>query len=108
MITEFVSYGFGIFRGIIGRTPDKRIPEGLFFAHQNRIRFIFFEFLKIVEGLSELVIYFFKSPYYRPKVAIRLKYTPLVKSPKKQQKVVTELVIYVFGVFIGIIGGWDP
>ena len=40
----------------------------LIFAHQNRVRSIFFEFLQIVEGG-------------------------------------TELVIYVFGVCIGIIGG---
>ena len=50
MVTELVIYVFGVFIAIIGGTPDKRIPEGLFltffdkvrvliFAHQNRFYF---------------------------------------------------------------------
>ena len=46
----------GVFIAIIGGTPDKRIPEGLFlaffdkvrvliFGHQNRVRSILLEFL---------------------------------------------------------------
>ena len=30
VVTELVIYVFGIFIGIIGGTPDKRISEGLF------------------------------------------------------------------------------
>ena len=29
-VTELVIYVFGVFIAIIGGTPDKRIPEGLF------------------------------------------------------------------------------
>ena len=57
IVTELVIYVFGVFIGIIGGgTPDKRIPEGLLlrffdkfrvliFAHQNRVRSMFLEFL---------------------------------------------------------------
>ena len=30
LVTELVIHVFGVFIGIIGGTPDKRIPEGLF------------------------------------------------------------------------------
>ena len=52
--TKLVPYVVGVFIGIIGGTPDKRISEGLTFfdkvcvlnfAHQNRVRSMFFEFL---------------------------------------------------------------
>ena len=34
-LTELENNTFEVFRGIIGGTPDKRIPVGLFFTHQN-------------------------------------------------------------------------
>ena len=84
-----LSIFFGVFIGIIGKTPDNRIPEGLFltffdkvsvliFAHPNRVRSIFLEFLEIVEG-GNRARYLCNWSFYRH--------------------------IYVLGVFIGIIGG---
>ena len=40
VVTELVKYVFGFFLGIIGGTPDKRIPEGLFFRGNKKIGYL--------------------------------------------------------------------
>ena len=61
--TELVIYVFIVFTGIIRGTLDKHIPEGLprrffykiqvlIFAHQNKVRSLFFEFWETVEGIN--------------------------------------------------------
>ena len=46
-VTELLIYVFVVFIGIIGGTPDKRIPEGLFLrlSTKNRVSSMFVEFL---------------------------------------------------------------
>ena len=66
------------FIGIIGGTPDKRLPEGLFYLTVfDKVHVIIFENQKRVPSLFLEFLYIG----------------------------VTQLVIYVFGVFIGILGG---
>ena len=41
MVTELVIYVFGVYIGMIGGTPDKRIPDGLFDVFRRSSRFNF-------------------------------------------------------------------
>ena len=96
VVTELVIYLCGVFIGSIGGTSDKRIPEGLFL-----------EFLQIVVGSKQarnLCCWRFYRQY-RGGPLINVFLRVYFWSFCIQQRVVTELVIYFFVVFIGSIGG---
>ena len=82
--------------GSIGETPDKPISEGLFL-----------QFLQIVEGRNRAGNLSLWSFYrqYRGGPLINVFLRVYFWSFCRQQRVVTELVIYLCGVFIGSIGG---